>query len=190
MDLATAYRLSVESWVAALPDGRADWSAATPCSKWDVRALVNHVVGEDRWTKPLVDGATIAEVGDAFEGDLLGSDPRDAARSAAEEALAAVAERLPLAGKVNLSYGEEDIAEYVQQLTADHLVHGWDLRAATGQDRQLDPQVVGFVASWFNGREELYRSAGIVADRPERAQQDSPQDGLLIAFGRNPAWTA
>lgn len=190
MDLATAYRLSVEGWVAALPDGAADWSAATPCSEWDVRALVNHVVGEDRWTKPLVDGATIAEVGDAFNGDLLGSDPPDSARAAADEAVAAVAERLPMAGKVHLSYGEEDIAEYVLQLTADHLVHGWDLLAATGQDRQLDPQVVGFVADWFNGREEMYRSVGAVSDRPERAQQDSPQDQLLIAFGRDPAWSA
>ena len=55
---------------------------------------------------------TIAEVGDAFDGDLLGEDPKGAARAAADEAMAAVGDRLPAGGKVHLSYGEEDIAEY------------------------------------------------------------------------------
>ena len=68
--------------VAAVPaDG---WTAPTPCVDWDVRTLVNHVVGEDRWVPPLVDGRTIAEVGDALDGDLLGTGPADAAASAGQ----------------------------------------------------------------------------------------------------------
>ena len=132
-----------------------DWSDPTPCTDWNVRALVNHVVGEDRWTKPLVDGKTIAEVGDAFDGDLLGEDPKGSAMAAADEALTAVAERLPAGGKVHLSYGEEDIAEYICQLVADHLIHGWDLAVATGQNRDLDPELVAEVAEWFRNREEI-----------------------------------
>src|ERR687895_1707763 len=70
------------------------WSRPTPCLDWDVRALVNHVVGEDRWTGPLLDGMTIAEVGDRFDGDLLGDDPQGAGRVASAEAVAAVDDKL------------------------------------------------------------------------------------------------
>ena len=55
--------------------GATQWNAATPCDDWDVRTLVNHVVGELLWIPPLLDGKTIAEVGDRFDGDILGSDP-------------------------------------------------------------------------------------------------------------------
>ena len=112
----------------------------TPCADWDVRALVNHVVGEDRWTAPLLGGSTIAEVGDRFDGDLLGADPAASANDAAAEAVAAVGHHLPTGGKVHLSYGDEDMAEYVRQLAADHLIHAWDVAAATGGDTSLDAE--------------------------------------------------
>jgi uncharacterized protein (TIGR03086 family) len=188
MTLETTYRRSVEFWKDTVRGVSDDWSAPTPCTEWNVRDLVNHVVGEDRWTKPLVDGKTIAEVGDAFDGDLLGEDPKSSALAAADEALTAVAERLPASGKVHLSYGEEDIEEYISQLVADHLIHGWDLAAATGQSRDLDPEVVADVTAWFRNREDVYRSSGSIAARPESAAAGNPQADLLIAFGRNPDW--
>ncbi len=48
MDLETLYRRTVESWTARVQTVGADqWTAVTPCADWDVRELVNHVVGED-----------------------------------------------------------------------------------------------------------------------------------------------
>jgi uncharacterized protein (TIGR03086 family) len=189
MALDETYRRSVEFWKGTVESVSGEWSAPTPCTDWNVRALVNHVVGEDRWTKPLVDGRTIAEVGEAFDGDLLGEDPKSFAMAAADEALTAVAERLPAGGKVHLSYGEESIEEYISQLAADHLIHGWDLAAATGQQRDLDPELVAEVAAWFRNREDIYRSSGAIAARPEAAATGNPQAELLVAFGRNPDWT-
>ena len=190
MALETTYRRSVEFWKATVQEVSDDWAAPTPCTDWNVRALVNHVVGEDRWTKPLVDGRTIADVGDAFDGDLLGEDPKPLAMAAADEAITAVAERLPAGGKVHLSYGEEEMEEYISQLVADHLIHGWDLAAATGQQRVLDPELVAAVAAWFRNREEIYRSSGAIAARPESISSGNPQADLLIAFGRNPDWSS
>ena len=188
MALEDTYRRSVEFWKNTVSNVSDDWSRPTPCTDWDVRALVNHVVGEDRWTKPLVEGKTIAEVGDAFDGDLLGEDPKASAMAAADEALTAVAERLPAGGTVHLSYGEEDIAEYISQLVGDHLIHGWDLAVATGQNRDLDSELVGEVAAWFRNREKIMRSAGAIAARPESATGGNLQADLLIGFGRNPEW--
>ena len=68
MDLETLYRRTIDSWTdRILTVGPEQWGATTPCLEWDVRALVNHVVGEDLWTEPLVRGATIQEVGDRFK---------------------------------------------------------------------------------------------------------------------------
>ena len=187
MELNELHRRAVEGWrtrCAAVEP--AQWDDATPCTDWDVRTLVNHVVGEELWTVPLVDGATIAEVGDRFDGDVLGENPDEVAARAASEAVAAVDERLPRGEIVHVSFGDVPVEEYVWQLTADHLIHSWDLAAGTGQSRQLDADVVAGVASWFADREAMYRDAGAIGPRLEAP--DDPQSQLLAAFGRDSSW--
>jgi len=188
MDINTLYHRTVESWtdrVSGVKDEQ--WDDPTPCSEWTVRELVNHVVGEDRWTTPLMRGRTIEEVGTDLDGDLLGDDPIGNALRAAGEATTVVAELLPTGGKVNLSYGPEDVAEYVHQLAADHLVHGWDLAAATGGDRDLEEDLMRDLGEWFAEREELYRSAGLVGPRLDAS--GDLQTELLAAAGRDARWT-
>ncbi|HMC69482.1 MAG TPA: maleylpyruvate isomerase N-terminal domain-containing protein, partial [Mycobacteriales bacterium] len=41
-----------------------DLARATPCTDWNVADLVNHVINEMLWMPPLLDGKTIADVGD------------------------------------------------------------------------------------------------------------------------------
>ena len=189
MDVAELHRRSVETWTDRVRAVAADqWDGPTPCTEWNVRELVNHVVGEDAWTMPLMRGATIGEVGDSFDGDLLGDTPGADDHREADEAEAVVGGRQTAGEKVHQSYGDEDAAEYVWQLATDHLVHAWDLAAATGQDRTLEPDLVVAVAGWFAEREELYRGAGAVGARVDTADDD-PQAQLLAAGGRDAAWT-
>jgi len=170
----------------------ARWTDPTPCAGWTVRDLVNHLVAEDLWTRPLLEGRTIDEVGTAFDGDQLGSDPAAAVRSAADEAVAAVRALLHDGAKVQMSYGEESAEEYVRQLCADHLVHAWDLAAATHQPFTPEAALVAEVAGWFVEREPLYRAAGIIAVRPPGSTAGldgtGELDALLVAMGRDPAW--
>src|SRR3954468_22168054 len=189
MDVTTLHRRTVDGWLRTLEGvGDDQWSAATPCSEWDVRALVNHVAGEERWIRPLLDGKTIADVGDSLEGDLLGDRPTEAGADAGRDALAAVDDLLAPNQQVHLSYGDEDAREYLTQIAADHLIHSWDLATATGQDAALDPAVVDTVAAWFADREEMYRSVGAIG--PRGSQTGGPQDDLLAAFGRQTSRTA
>ncbi len=89
-DVATVFAHSVEEFQSRVREvGEDAWDRPTPCTDWDVRALVNHVVGEQRWVVPLLEGKTIAEVGDALDGDLLGSAPLEAADAAAKAAVSA-----------------------------------------------------------------------------------------------------
>lgn len=188
MDVGDLHARSTEVWLAKVEAVPADrWTAPTPCPDWDLRALVNHVVGEDRWTAPLVGGETIAQVGSRFDGDLLGDDPTHAAREAARDAVHAFAAPDALRRTVHLSVGDTPAEEYAWQLTADHLVHAWDVAAAAGIDRSLDQDVVERVADWFSRCEDRYRKAGVIGARPTAAAA-SPADALLVAFGRDPAW--
>jgi uncharacterized protein (TIGR03086 family) len=187
MDANTLYHRSVEFFadrVNAVGDDQ--WGDPTPCSEWTVRDLVNHVTYENLWTVPLMEGATIEEVGDQFDGDVLGGDEIGAALAAARNAISSVATQLPLGGTVHLSFGETPKQEYAMQLAADHLVHGWDLAAATRGDTRMDPHLVHAVAQWFDANEEAYRGAGAVA-APRPLTGDAQHD-LLARFGRDPGW--
>jgi uncharacterized protein (TIGR03086 family) len=189
MDVTDLHRRTVAEFVKRLEGVGDQWDAPTPCRDWDVRALVNHVVYEDVWTVPMMEGATIAEVGDRFEGDLLGNDPVAAGRAAADAATIAAASGLVAGRTVHLSFGDTPAEEYAYQLSADHLIHGWDLAAATGGDRRFDPRLVDTLAAWFADREATYRSAGAIAERPPGDTPEDPQDRLITAFGRRPDWS-
>lgn len=187
MDAGTLYHRCVEFFadrVNAVGDDR--WGDPTPCADWTVRDLANHVTYENLWTVPLMEGATIEEVGDRFEGDVLGADPIGSALAAARAAIACVATELPRGGTVQLSFGETPKEEYTMQLAADHLVHGWDLAVATGGDPRMDPHLVHGIGAWFAEREELYRGGGVISSR--RPLTGDAQHDLLSRFGRDAAW--
>jgi uncharacterized protein (TIGR03086 family) len=162
------------------------WGDPTPCTEWTVRDLVNHVTYENLWTVPLMEGATLEEVGDRFEGDVLGENPVGSALAAARAAIATVAAQLPRGGTVHLSSGETPKEEYAMQLAADNLVHGWDLAVAIGGDTRMDPRFVHAVADWFDDREEMYRDAAAISTR--RPLTGDSQHDLLARFGRDAAW--
>jgi uncharacterized protein (TIGR03086 family) len=182
---------AIGTFDAIVQQVRADqWTLPTPCSEWDVRSLVNHVVAEARWTAPLLAGRTIAEVGDSLDGDLLGDDPAVAWKAARDEAAAAaqgteIGERI-----VHLSFGDTPAQEYLRQLTADYLVHAWDLAVAIGADDRLDAELVSAVAGWFISRASAYRSAGAIAAPVAVADGADEQRRLLALFGRDPALCA
>ncbi|TDW16984.1 TIGR03086 family metal-binding protein [Kribbella kalugense] len=185
MDVVELHNRTVKAFAELVAGVRADqWSAPTPCSDWDVRALVNHVVGEERWAVPLMAGKTIAEVGDTLDGDLLGDDPVATATFAAREADVAAAAAID---KVHLSYGDEDPHEYLRQLAADHLIHGWDLAVAIGVPPRMDAALVDEVGTWFADREQIYRSAGMIGEHLQGFTD--PAEALLAASGRDPRWS-
>src|SRR5580704_17694507 len=107
IDEATAFRRASESFVErARKIGPGQWSGPTPCAEWDVRTLVNHVAGEYLWVPEMLAGRTIAEVGDRFDGDVLGSDPLQTLINAAQAARAAIDRPDALETTTHLSFGD------------------------------------------------------------------------------------
>jgi uncharacterized protein (TIGR03086 family) len=165
----------------------AQWHAPTPDDEWDVRELVNHLVNENRWAPPLLAGRTIEEVGDTYDGDLLGDDPLGAWDESIAQSAAAVA-AVDMERPVHLSFGTVPAEEYVAQLVADLVVHGWDLAVAIGVGVELDPELVVACGAWFADREDLYRQGGVIGARVAVPDDADEQTKLLAAFGRDAGW--
>ncbi|MCZ7420108.1 MULTISPECIES: TIGR03086 family metal-binding protein [unclassified Micromonospora] len=189
MELLKTYRRSLAEFTDRVEQVHpGQWSAATPCPGWDVRTLVNHVVSEERWSVPLLAGRTIDEVGDRYDGDQLGTDPIEVAREAAAQAEVAATSPGALERTVHLSAGATPAEEYLHQLLAEHLIHGWDLAVAIGADPTMDADAVAEAARWYSRHVADYRRDGLVEPEVELPAGAGEQDRLLAAFGRNPDW--
>ncbi|MEO3811930.1 TIGR03086 family metal-binding protein [Sphaerisporangium sp. B11E5] len=161
------------------------WRAPTPCSGWDVRTLVNHLVQESLLVPELLSGRSAGEVGGLFEGDLLGDDPVKAFDVAAAAAVRATEPPDVLGRVVRLSFGDVSGEEYLTELFADALIHTWDLSTAIGPPVRLDPELVRRCAEWFAGAEEACRQSGVIGEQPPLPADADPQTRLLAAWGRH-----
>lgn len=167
--------------VSAIADDQ--WSDPTPCRDWNVRDLVNHIVSEDLWAPPLLTGMTLEEVGDRYDGDVLGDDPRATWAAARDGALAAVADAAD-DQPVHTSMGVITAAEYLGQLYADHLIHAWDLARAVGADERLDPELVDHCYRQSLPYEELMKASGAFGDKVVPSPDAGIQEKLLAVYGR------
>jgi uncharacterized protein (TIGR03086 family) len=160
------------------------WGNDTPCSDWDVRALVNHLTYEARWVPPLLEGRTIAEVGDRFDGDLLGDDPQASYDDAVAQARAAVQSPGALERTVHLSYGDTPAPGYLSQLTGDFVIHSWDLARGIGADDTLDPELVQWVHEQTAPNVDMLAASGLF-DPPVDVPDDADIETRTLAlFGR------
>jgi uncharacterized protein (TIGR03086 family) len=168
--------------VHAVPADR--WTNATPCTDWDVHALVNHLVNEAVWIPPLMEGRTVAEVGDRFDGDLLGSDPIGAWDRAAEAAIESMSRPGVLENTVHVSFGDIPGREYCSQLFTDYVIHGWDLARGIGAEDAIDPAFAAQLYEQAAPRAEEMRTWGVFGDHVEVPEDADLQTRLLAIYGR------
>lgn len=170
-------------WVAGVDDEQ--WDRPTPCSEWDVRALVNHNAAENRWARELMAGATVEDVGDRYEGDVLGGDPVAGFAASADAAREAFEDDDALERTVHLSFGEVPGGMYLGQRITDLLVHGWDLAVATGQDPRIDEDLARWAWEANEPFRELIAAAPVFDDPVEVPDDADAQTKLLGLLGRD-----
>ncbi|MGA7271045.1 MAG: TIGR03086 family metal-binding protein [Acidimicrobiia bacterium] len=159
------------------------WDDDTPCTEWSVRDLVNHLTYEDLWVPELLAGKTLEEVGDRFDGDILGDEPKQAWRRARDGALKAVSAG-SMDRPVHTSMGEMPARDYLSQLLSDHLVHAWDLARAIGSDEGLDEELVRNCDAMMRPYEAMMRASGVFGDYVEVPADTDAEVRLLALFGR------
>lgn len=174
--------------VDAVPDD--GWEGPTPCTEWTVRDLLAHMTYEGAWAPALLAGATIEEVGDRFDGDLLGVDPKGAFHAANRGEVEAAARPGVPDATVHTSMGPLPATEYLRQRLGDLVVHGWDLAAALGIDPGLDPEAVAYCLETSRPWEEAMKASGLFGERIEVAADADILTRLLAVYGRRADWPA
>lgn len=111
----------------------------TPCAKWKVRDLVNHIVGGQYFFEAGATGAPPA----AGETDYTAGDVVGAFDEGSQRCLAAFRADGVMDKMLTLPWGQMPGAAFMGLAATDTFAHGWDLAKATGQDTDLAPELAG-----------------------------------------------
>jgi uncharacterized protein (TIGR03086 family) len=178
--------------------GADQWHQPTPDAEWDVAALVDHLVDENRWVPPLVHGHDIEAATKIVEGSRsLPADGGVGANLAKDWEVASVAaadafkEDGALDRSAALSRGPTPVREYIGEMIFDHLVHGWDLEKATGfTGDPLPEDAVAVVYEMAKSIAPMLAASGMFAEPVDVGEDASTLDKLVAITGRDPNWTA
>jgi uncharacterized protein (TIGR03086 family) len=164
--------------------GERQWTSPTPCTDWNVRQLVNHVVtGNHLNVILLTDPEAATEFRRTRDVDRLGDDPLAAFAESSRrcaEAFRAHPDAQPV-----FPMGPMSTDRAIALRATDVLVHTWDLARAIGADETLDAELVAWAAdnldATFAG---LIDIPGVFAP-PVGETPAAAQDALLHRLGRD-----
>lgn len=159
------------------------WDAPTPCTEWSVRDLVAHLCSEHHWAPHILAGQPMDQVGDRYDGDLVGTDPVDGWAAAVERSRPEWTATDAHADPVHVSFGWLSVAEYAEQMLLDLTVHEWDLARGAGLDDALDPECVDRALTYVHTDPVMLTGPGMFA-AAVAPRSSAAHDELLAAVGR------
>lgn len=165
------HRRACDGFARAVSAASGHWDAPSPCTDWDARAVVEHVIGfhDVLLLKPL---------------DAKPTRPKD--DPPARWAVTVEALFSALARPQALDPQRESL---LGVLTTDVLIHTWDVSKAIGIDVVLDAELcqIGFERAREN--QDRLAASDMFGPPVAVAADAGIQDRLLGVFGRDPAWT-
>jgi uncharacterized protein (TIGR03086 family) len=174
------HQIKPEQWDVAVPDGM---SVRQP--GLSLRQIINYHAYDDAWVPDTLSGKTMAEVGDKYDGDLLGDDPAASFSEIAGLAVAAAGEA-DLDRTVHLSYGDFPAREYLKHITSFRGFRAYDIARFIGVDPTLPAQLVQGMWDEIAPEVEAWRAMGVYGPAVPVAQDADLQSRLLGLVGRDP----
>lgn len=179
---------AVESAVAVIDAARPDSLASpTPCTEYDVRALINHLAGTTAWLQR-IGTRTAPDPDDPFGANQ--DVPTGDWRALLVERVRAVGSAW--AGPEAWEGFIEDVqmpASVIGEMAfVELLIHGWDLAMATDQQIGVDDEMARAACRHLAETAELGRQMGAYGPPVEVAPDAPPFDRALGLTGRDPAW--
>ncbi len=125
-DLLSLYRRGSDWAVANVAGATEKLQAQTPCERWDVRTLMNHMLDTQRYFVGAARGEEVAPPS-SNPPSIVGDDPLADFKRARDETLR--------------TFGDPEVLEKTRPMLgiafSDQLLHSWDLAKATGQDATM-----------------------------------------------------
>lgn len=151
-------------------------SAPSPCTEWDAKAVIDHVIGGNQWVESLTGRPSASLPADLSAAHALSA--------AAAQAVFAAPDGLTRT--FQLPFATLPGAAFIGLRTSDVFTHAWDLAQATGQSTDLDPELAAEALEAAHTRmSPAFRGAG----RPFGEEQPCPEgrskaDQLAAFLGR------
>lgn len=166
------------------------WSQPTPCTDWDVRGLINHMLLGTRMSIQVLDGLPREEVIAQLDDDLVdGVDDLVAEFTGlADQMVARFSGPGGLDGVVAHPAGDFPRSVFVGFRIGDAAAHAWDLATAIGADATLDADLVKLLWETSQPQREMLAASGLFGEGPSGSVgDDAPlQTRYLDLIGRRP----
>jgi len=171
----------LESVVVGLSE--IDLALPTNCPEWDVRGLLNHVLGGALMYIGVNRGERLGE--DA--GDVVGDNPSAAVARIAAANFASWRSPGALDGERVYPWATVPAPWGLIINVGEVALHAWDIAKATGRPADIDPDVAQVVFDFYRHVPmDGMRAGGVYGRELEAAESASIQDRLLCFLSRQP----
>lgn len=159
-----------------------DLGKPTPCSEFDVRGLLNHLIGGLEMLRTAASGGKAAMP----EGDQFGADPG----ADYDKRRTALLEAVRKDGVLERNWEMPSFAMPGQMMAGvafmEHLTHAWDVAKATGQDTTLPDDLVKECMELVTPMDAMLRMPGVCGPVVSVPDSASPTEKLVAFMGRQP----
>jgi len=175
-DLLDMYARASEWTLDKVKGAANELDSDTPCDKWDVRELMNHMLETQHYFVGSARGQSVSPPGQTPPTALVSDDPATDFKRAREEAMTTYGDRAVL----------EKSGKQLGIALADQLLHGWDLARATGQDSTMPAGLAEAAYEAIHGHFTDAQRKVVFKPEVEVDAKASAQDKLLAYTGRDP----
>jgi uncharacterized protein (TIGR03086 family) len=151
-----------------------------------LRQVINYHAYDDAWVPEVLAGKTKEDVGDRYDGDLLGDHPKLNFASIVETAVLTVRDFDDLDRTVHLSYGDYPAREYLMHITSFRGLRAYDIARFIGASTELPPDLVQGLWDEIAPHAEEWRTIGVYGPAIPVPEDAPLQDRLLGLTGRQP----
>ena len=170
-DVLADHRQSCDGFGAVVLEAAGHWDAPSPCTDWDARGVLEHVIGfhDVLLLRPL---------------DAKPTRPKDDPEARWAITVDALFDALGRPGVL-----DDDRRSLLGVLTTDVLVHTWDLARSVDFDVTLDPRLCQVGLDRALAHREQFEKSDMFGSPVAVSDDASVQDRLLGFFGRDPNWS-
>lgn len=174
-----------DQWDTVLPASFA--SHAAPDERVTLRQVLGSHAYDEAWIPDMLAGRTMDDVGrTAYDGDLLGDEPRAAFHSIVERGVAAAQDFTDFDRVMHFSYGDFPAREGLWHVISFRGLRAVDLARVVGVDETLDADLVQAMWDEFLPQAEVWRAMGVFGPAVPVAPDAPLQERLLGLTGREP----